>query len=72
MQHAVSLYSPASDVIQLTDSNFNSKVIDSINVWIVEYFAPWCGHCKNFAPEYSKAATALKVSKMVFTRKYLL
>ncbi|XP_076361800.1 protein disulfide-isomerase A6 homolog CaBP1 [Tachypleus tridentatus] len=54
------LYGSNSDVIDLTSSNFNTKVIDSEDIWIVEFFAPWCGHCKSFAPEYSKAATALK------------
>ncbi|XP_045481715.1 protein disulfide-isomerase A6 homolog [Harmonia axyridis] len=54
------LYSPSSDVIELTESNFDKLVTKGDEIWIVEFFAPWCGHCQSFAPEYQKAATRLK------------
>ncbi|CAH1153384.1 unnamed protein product [Phaedon cochleariae] len=48
------------DVIELTDSNFDKLVLKSDDLWLVEFFAPWCGHCKNLAPHWSKAARELK------------
>ncbi|KAG5880025.1 hypothetical protein JTB14_032200 [Gonioctena quinquepunctata] len=58
-----SKYSGASDnkdVIELTDSNFDKLVLKSNDMWLVEFFAPWCGHCKNLAPHWAKAASELK------------
>jgi len=47
-------------VIDLTPSNFQKEVMKSDAVWIVEFYAPWCGHCQRLVPDYTKAAKALK------------
>lgn len=47
-------------MIELTESNFDKLVVQSDDMWLVEFFAPWCGHCKNLAPHWAKAATELK------------
>merc|ERR1712071_54245 len=54
-QQARALYSAGSSVIELTPSNFNKLVINSNEVWIVEFYAPWCGHCKQLVPDYIEA-----------------
>merc|ERR1712157_59293 len=43
----------------LTDSNFRSKVIESGDPWLVEFYAPWCGHCQRLEPEWKSAANTV-------------
>ena len=47
-------------MVVLTDNNFDDLVLNSQDMWLVEFFAPWCGHCKNLEPEWASAATQLK------------
>jgi len=46
---------PAKEVIVLTDKDFDEKV--STGNWLVEFYAPWCGHCKHLAPVWAELAT---------------
>ena len=55
-----SFFDSNSAVILLNQEQFNKEVVKSNDIWLILFYAPWCGHCQAFSPEYEKAAKALK------------
>ncbi|KAI3635495.1 hypothetical protein MIR68_006133 [Amoeboaphelidium protococcarum] len=51
---------PESSVIVLDDDNFDKVVKNESVATLVEFYAPWCGHCQQLAPIYEKLAKAFE------------
>ncbi|XP_076450182.1 dnaJ homolog subfamily C member 10-like [Babylonia areolata] len=49
-----------SKVETLDWSGFGSQVLGSQEPWLVDFYAPWCGHCQVFKPEFEKVAEKLE------------
>ncbi|KAF9190339.1 protein disulfide isomerase (PDI) protein [Haplosporangium sp. Z 11] len=53
------LYSSKDHVVEVTTQTFDAEVMNSDHLVMVEFYAPWCGHCKNLVPHYKAAAKNL-------------
>ena len=58
----------AGNVLEFTDANWKSEVLESEKPVVVDFWAPWCGPCRMLAPTILKLADEfagkVKVGKM--------
>ncbi|KAE8412528.1 hypothetical protein BDV36DRAFT_271415 [Aspergillus pseudocaelatus] len=57
--NADGLYTKKSPVLQVDQKSYDRLIAKSNHASIVEFYAPWCGHCQNLKPAYEKAAKNL-------------
>jgi len=53
-------YYVGTGVVPLTATTYMTEVQASADVWLVEFYAPWCAHCRALKPAYIEAAARLK------------
>uniref|UniRef100_UPI00398EEA9F dnaJ homolog subfamily C member 10 isoform X2 n=1 Tax=Pristiophorus japonicus TaxID=55135 RepID=UPI00398EEA9F len=46
--------------IELTSEDFANQVLKGKDHWVIDFYAPWCGPCQNFAPEFELLAKSFK------------
>jgi len=61
---------PLDDSVHVVvGKNFYDVVLNNNNDVMLEIYAPWCGHCKSFAPKYARLAKKLVNNKNLVIAK---
>lgn len=58
-----------TSVLTLVSSNFDEVVFNKDNDVLVEFYAPWCGHCKQLAPIFDQLGDKFKDNKNIVVAK---
>jgi len=53
----------------LVASNFDEVAMDKTKSVLVEFYAPWCGHCKQLAPIYDELGTKFEEDSSILVAK---
>ena len=48
------LYKAEDGIVVLNETNFHQTINGKDHAWLVEFYASWCGYCRNFAPTFKE------------------
>ena len=55
-------------VLNLNDSNFEEKVLKNENLVLCDFWAEWCGPCKQISPILEELSEELKENKITIVK----
>ena len=65
---------PADDgtkVVTVVGKTFDEIVMDETKDVLIEFYAPWCGHCKSLAPKWTELAEKVIYNCFLYLLIYL-
>ena len=60
-------YFITGNVIVAVGKNFDDVVTNSDRDALIEFYAPWCGHCKKLAPVYDELGDKVCIKLTLFS-----